>query len=144
MLPSEMPPRESRSVDALLEDDDGRWRIIEVDESQHFNSYRAQTFRLYPDGTRVAFPIEVWMAECLRPRTLPGGGFAKRKPPLFPMEGGRHLQRAFRDALADLLPEQHGFAPTLRLAHFELEPWIWTGEAAKRLRQLLRERISGS
>lgn len=41
------------------------------------------------------------------------------------MPGGRHRQRAFRDALADLLPPLHGFGPTIRIGHFEVERWAW-------------------
>jgi hypothetical protein len=41
---------------------------------------------------------------------------ARPCPPLFPDAGGRHLQRAFRDALADLVPLEHGWLPTLRIA----------------------------
>ena len=37
------------------------------------------------------------------------------------MLGVRHRQRAFRDALADLLPALHGFGPTIRIGHFEVE-----------------------
>ena len=44
--------------------------------------------------------------------------------PLFPGEGARHRQRAFRDALTDILAPDYGFAPTLRIAHFEVKDWI--------------------
>jgi hypothetical protein len=42
-LPSEMPPRERRSVDLVLIGDRMAPRIVEVDEVQHFNAYRATT-----------------------------------------------------------------------------------------------------
>jgi hypothetical protein len=36
-LPDVMPPRETRRVDAVLDTGDGSPRILEVDETQHFN-----------------------------------------------------------------------------------------------------------
>lgn len=57
--------------------------------------------------------------------------------------GGRHRQRAFRDALADLLPELYGFGPTIRITDFEVEPWIWDRGAAKQMRSLVDERLAG-
>jgi hypothetical protein len=57
------------------------------------------------------------------------------------MAGGRHRQRAFRDALADLLPSLHGYAPTLRIADFEVLPWIREPGAATRLWRLIEPRL---
>lgn len=120
-LPDEMPSRERRIIDAVLIDSDGRSRFLEVDEKQHFNSFRAATLSLYPDDTPIAFDREMWTKASRMKTRLEGGGFGRPCPPLFPMEGGRHRQRAFRDALADLLPPVHNFLPTLRIAHFELQ-----------------------
>jgi hypothetical protein len=53
-----------------------------------------------------------------------GGNFSKPKPPLFPMNGGRNYQRAFRDMLADVLPPARGWEPTIRIAHFEVVAWL--------------------
>jgi hypothetical protein len=139
-LPEAMPPRETRRVDAVL-DVDGRRRILEVDETQHFNRYRALTLRHYPASSRVAFPVEAWIAQSEKKARLERGGFGKPKPPLFPAEYGRHQQRAFRDMLADLVPLEHHYAPTLRIADFEVAPWIYTREAETRMRQLLDERL---
>jgi hypothetical protein len=140
-LPEIAPPRERRTVDAALGTGAGGSRILEVDETQHFNRYRAVTLRLYPAGARVAFPIERWIEQSEKKTRLEGGGFGKPKPPLFPAAYGRHQQRAFRDALTDLLPLEHGWAPTLRLADFELLPWIYSGSAERRMRALLDERL---
>jgi len=137
-----MPQKEYRSLDGIHTEPDGTSRIIEVDESQHFTRFRAATLRLYPPETRVAFPLGVWLSESLTVQKLPGGRFGRRCPPLFPMDGGRHRQRAFRDALADLLPGCYGFAPTLRLAYFELVPWIWSDDAESRLRELVESRLT--
>lgn len=140
-LPATMPPRETRRVDAVLVAGDGRLRILEVDETQHFNRYRALTLRRYPDDARVAFPIEAWIRQCEKKTRLEGGGFGKPKPPLFPAEYGRHMQRAFRDTLADLLPPEHRYLPTLRIADFEVKRWIHTQDAEKRMRELLEARL---
>ena len=49
--------------------------------------------------------------------------------------------RAFRDVLADLLPLEHSWAPTLRIADFELLPWIYSAEAEPKTRELLAGRL---
>ena len=120
-LPETMPPRERRTVDAVLDYDDGSLQILEVDETQHFNECRALTLRSYPDR-EVAFDRQAWLKRCDEKKRLEGGGFAVPRPPLFPDENGRHQQRAFRDALCDLLPPLYGFHPTARIAYFEGPP----------------------
>ena len=72
---------------------------------------------------------------------LEGGGFGKPKPPLVPAEHGRHAQRAFRDMLADLLPPEHGWQPTLRIGYFEVSAWIYSGDAETRMSELLAGRL---
>jgi hypothetical protein len=125
-LPQTMPPRERRRVDAVIERPGERPRIFEFDESQHVNMHRAATLRAYPGGVETAFPRDVWLraSESSTKKLSTTGGWGKAKPPLFPYPGGRHLQRAFRDALADLLPGIQGWAPTLRIADFEAQAWV--------------------
>lgn len=137
VLPDEMPPRERRSIDAVLIGTDGVPRIVEVDEVQHFTPPRARTIALYPDNTLMAFDRDTWATRAAANTKLRGGGFARPCPPLFPEPGGRHLQRAFRDSLADLLPGQHGWAPTLRIGDFEVLGWLNEPEATDRMRALL-------
>jgi hypothetical protein len=143
-LPEQMPSRERRTVDAVLKLPGHPPRIFEFDESQHFNRHRAVTLRLYPNDIDVAFPVDTWLraSETSRRKLSTTGGWGKAKPPLFPEAGGRHLQRAFRDALADLLPSVHGWAPTLRLADFEVEDWIHGPDMATRMRGLLDGRLA--
>lgn len=43
--------------------------------------------------------------------------------------------------LADLLPPEHGFQPTLRIGDFEVLAWIYTDQAEARMRELLAERL---
>jgi hypothetical protein len=102
-LPDLMPPRERRSVDLVLQTRGQPPRIVEVDERQHFNRYRAMTLRSYPRSVTVGFDRRAWLAACDAKARLEGGGFGRPRPPLFPGEGGRHRQRAFRDPLTDVL-----------------------------------------
>ena len=127
----------ARQGDAVLALPDGSRRIIEVDEAQHFNGYRATTLFRYSE-VRTAFPLRRWLKFCGDVKREPGGGFAVPRPPLFPDHGGRHRQRAFRDALCDILPALYGFEPTLRIACFEVAPWIDKPGAKRRMTELLR------
>ncbi|CAM3422077.1 hypothetical protein OCAE111667_09150 [Occultella aeris] len=140
-LPEFMPSRERRSLDAVVGHPDGSRRVVEVDEAQHFNVHRALTLEHYPPGMLLAFDSAVWRERCMTPTKLRGGGWGKAKPPLFPQDYGRHLQRAFRDMLADLLPPAHGWAPTLRIAHFEVEGWVDEPGAVDRMRTLLQGKL---
>jgi hypothetical protein len=140
-LPEEMRPIETRTVDAVLARSREKLHILEVDEKQHFNRYRAMTLKRYPRSLRVAFPVRLWLERCEAKGKLEGGGFAAPKPPLFPGKGGRHRQRAFRDALCDILPPSHGYLPTLRISEFEVKDWIWSSQARDRMKELLQERL---
>jgi hypothetical protein len=140
-LPDEMPPREWRKVDAILMKRGQPPRILEVDETQHFNGYRATTLGSYPRSLRLAFPKAAWIRRCEEKGKLEGVGFGRPRPPLFPGQGGRHRQRAFRDALADILPLAHGWGPTLRIGDFEVEGWLFGRGARARLGELLAGRL---
>jgi hypothetical protein len=136
LLCEEMPKNNRRRVDGILQRANSS-RIVEVDESQHFNCYRGITLRLYPAELQLAFDRKIWIDHSQGEPQQKSGGWAAPKPPLFPNAGGRHLQRAFRDALADILPPDHGFLPTLRIADFEVGPWIWTASARSQMEELL-------
>lgn len=142
-LPETMPLRESRTVDAVLIARNQPPRILEVDEKQHFNPYRARTLQHYREKVPLAFDPDVWIQVAERKTRLEGGGFGVPKPPLFPGDGGRHRQRAFRDALCDILPPENGWLPTLRIAHFEVERWVFTSGAEERMRGLLDKKLRG-
>lgn len=143
ILPDVMPPREWRWLDAILVHDSAAPRILEVDESQHFNKFRAVTLSFYTGNVRLAFDAQQFLDASKSKSRLqgPGSGFGDACPPLFPGDGGRHRQRAFRDALVDILPVQYGYAPTLRIAHFEVEGWILNHDAEDRMRILLGDRL---
>jgi hypothetical protein len=114
----------------------------EFDGTQHFNRYRAATLRRYPLDVALRFPRDRWIEVSMRKARLESGRWGRAAPPFFPGEGGRHLQRAFRDALADILPQLQGFGPTMRIADFEVTPWVWKQDVASGLADLLGERLS--
>ncbi|MFI2348451.1 hypothetical protein ACH492_15670 [Streptomyces sp. NPDC019443] len=139
-LPEAAPPRERRRLDIVLTYNDGSRQVLEVDERQHFTAARGTALALYPADAQVGFDRDAWRSRCqaLAGRE-PGGGFAKPRPPLFPGEGGRHRQRAFRDTLADLLPPEHGWLPTIRLSDREAVAVASAADPAAALRDLLAD-----
>lgn len=141
VLPEVMRPVERREVDAVLQRPGEPCRILEFDEAQHFNRYWARTFSFYADDVSFAFPVDAWVARSQQKTRLEGGGFGRLKPPLFPGDGGRHRQRAFRDVLCDVLPPEHGFLPTLRIGDFEVAAWLHGGDARERMAALLADRL---
>lgn len=141
VLPEVMRTVERRQVDCVLQRRGETPRILEVDETQHFNHYRAATLGFYANELPLAFPAAVWVERSEEKTRLEGGGFGKPKPPLFPGDGGRHRQRAFRDALCDILPPEHGYLPTLRIADFEVAAWLHAPGATKRMTALLDGRL---
>lgn len=140
-LPDEMPTRERRRLDAVRIGPSGRQRVIEYDEGQHFNRFREVTLKNYPDTIPLAYDKASWTIRCATHEEIRGGGFSKPRPPLFPMEGGRNYQRAFRDMLADVLPPAHGWDPTPRIGHFEVGSWLYNRDAEDRMKNLLRSKI---
>lgn len=142
-LPEVMRSVERRTVDAILITKGQPPRILEIDEKQHFNQFRALTLRHIAEAD-LAFDRTAWLRASNAKRKLEGGGFARPMAPLFPGQNGRHRQRAFRDALCDLLPPLYGFAPTLRIADFEVKNWIDAPEASGQMAALLAGRLGMS
>jgi hypothetical protein len=140
-LPEVMPTRNWRKVDGILKCGTSGRYIVEIDESQHFNRYRGMTLRRYPAELQLAFDYNTWLDRSQAEPRQKSGRWAAPKPPLFPNAGGRHLQRAFRDALADILPPDYGFQPTIRVADFEVEHWITTESAPSQMESLLSHKI---
>ena len=145
-LPEVLPAHNWRGVDGLIGVAGSAPRVIEVDEGQQFNNFRGMSLRRYPANWPLAYDVKVWIRKSHdepRPSGKSGqpGGSA-RPVPLFPGDGGRHQQRAFRDALTDILPTDYGYLPTLRIADFEVKGWIGSASAHKRMEQLLDDRLS--
>ena len=78
-----MPSRETRRVDGVF-CFEGTTSIYELDEVQHFNSFRAATLAHYPDDLRVGFDKAAWLRRCASKKKLEGGGWAKERPPFVP------------------------------------------------------------
>jgi hypothetical protein len=144
-LPEQMPARERRRLDAVITYPDGRQRVLEVDERQHFTSSRMITLDFYDGLVRIAFNVAAWRLRCqeLRGRE-PGGGFARPCPPLFPDPGGRHRQRAFRDFLADVLPIAHGWLPTMRVSDDEARTVLAGSNPRARLAELVSAKANAT
>lgn len=95
--------------------------IFEFDELQHFSSARLKTLELYPSELRVNFSIEKWKNNC-RIHKEKADNYRKSKTTIdFNFQGGRTSQRAYLDCFRDLLPQQNGLSPTLRINEFEVE-----------------------
>jgi hypothetical protein len=141
VLPEVMPANDRRTLDCIVRFGASKLRVLEVDEIQHFNHYRGMTLRRYPANWPVAFDLHDWIPLC-KDEPKQKGDFAKAMPPLFPHDGGRHRQRAFRDALADLLPPDHGYLPTLRIADFEVKGWLNAASAKERMAALLETKLA--
>ena len=77
--------------------------VVEFDESQHFTSSRKLALQVYADEQTLGFSAHRWMNLCDHHN-------AKDNDPPF-----RDEQRAWYDALRDLVPTTRGLHPTVRL-----------------------------
>jgi hypothetical protein len=84
--------------------------ILEFDESQHFSRPRLVTLSLYTEAIKLGFPLEGWKDLCRRID-------ARDDTPI-----DRDERRAWYDTLRDLVPNLHGFKPTVRVYAGE-HPW---------------------
>ena len=142
-LPDIMPGRERRKIDGVYRYK-GHPFLFELDERQHFNRFRAQVLRCYPADLPLAFDRTAWLDRCDAKKKLEGGGWATPRPPLFRGQLGRHRQRAFRDALADILPPVHGYLPTLRIGDDAVASWLKQGGVERGLANVLRSSFAGA
>ncbi|MBD7919161.1 hypothetical protein H9657_12855 [Cellulomonas sp. Sa3CUA2] len=76
--------------------------FIELDESQHFTSYRLLTFDHYPADARLGFDMDEYRALC-REWSPRSDKYRASKPAVGFGPGGRQRQRAYHDALRDLV-----------------------------------------
>lgn len=88
--------------------------LIEVDESQHFTSFRLATLKLYPPGTPLGFDLDAYEAHCRRWQSQSDGYFRTKAARGFGT-GGRQKQRAYYDALRDLAAPAMGRPATIRV-----------------------------
>jgi hypothetical protein len=89
--------------------------FIEVDESQHFTTFRLQALDLYPSDLTMGFDMDAYRVLCAdwAPRS---DKYRARKAAVGFGEGGRQRQRAYHDALRDLVVPAMGFRPVIRVA----------------------------
>lgn len=88
--------------------------LIEVDECQHFTSFRLTALDLYPPAVKLGFDVEEHRALCRewRQRTDALGRGLAAKAFGF---GGLGRERAYRDALRDLATPAMGHPPLVRI-----------------------------
>jgi hypothetical protein len=127
-LPSLMRPVERRTVDAVLVTTTGS-RILEVDEIQHFNAYRAATLSHYVGRIPLAFDPASWIEHSNAKERLEGGGFAKPKPPLFPGDG---LRRQYHGSSIAVEGKRPIWSSPRSLPRSTRGPWSRASAAAGR------------
>lgn len=88
--------------------------FVEVDESQHFTSFRLATLDLYPDGAALGFELLEYKRLCreLAPRS---DHYRRDKAAIGFGQGGRQRQRAYNDSLRDLVTPAMGHPPVIRV-----------------------------
>jgi hypothetical protein len=105
--------RGSSRVDFMLEP---RGVVVEYDEVQHFTSARLRTLALYPPEASLGFDRAGYTALVKRWAALGDKGFAHKSAAEFPGPAGRQRQRAYLDALRDLVAPHFGNGPLIRVA----------------------------
>ena len=103
--------------------------VIEVDEVQHFTSARARTFELYPKTLRLGYSLSDYIGLVRQWNGRGDSSFAHKTASDFPNPGGRQAQRAYNDALRDLLAPSFTGYPVIRIA----APDRFMGSALARL-----------
>jgi hypothetical protein len=94
--------------------------ILEFDGGQHFSTSRLQSLQMYPVGAPLGYNINSYRMFCEQHRQAADEYRRNKRPDDFPFEGGRTAQRAYLDAVRDLLPPLYGLNPTVRISHFEV------------------------
>jgi hypothetical protein len=86
--------------DIVFED---RGWLVEYDEQQHFTTDRLTTFDRYPTDINVAYNIDEYRALARRHSGTADRYRAAKQSTDFPFHGGRRSQRAYFDAVRDLV-----------------------------------------
>ncbi|VXC05930.1 hypothetical protein ARTHRO9V_200159 [Arthrobacter sp. 9V] len=87
--------------------------LIEVDEAQHFTSFRLHTFSFYPD-VPLGFDVKEYSSLCRR-HSQSADKYRRAKSAAAFGVGGRQRQRAYYDALRDLATTAMGHPPLIRI-----------------------------
>jgi hypothetical protein len=88
--------------------------LIEVDESQHFTSFRLATLDLYPEDAALGFDLATYKQLCRTWQNQSDGYYRTKAARGFGI-GGRQKQRAYYDALRDLTTPAMGRPPLIRI-----------------------------
>jgi len=89
--------------------------FVEVDESQHFTSFRLVALDLYPPDAELGFDREEYRDLCAA-WAHRSDRYRANKAAVGFGDGGRQRQRAYNDALRDLVVPLMGHPPVVRLA----------------------------
>ena len=99
--------------------------IVEFDESQHFTIPRKLVLSAYPDDHPMGFSRDRWISLCEKHN-------ARDNDPPY-----RDEQRAWYDALRDLIPSLEGFQPTVRIYASDFAWCSLDPDSSNDLRQFL-------
>lgn len=100
-------------------------QILELDEIQHFSSARLRSLDAYPADAALGFDLDEYRALCRRWAPHGGDRYRAAKQTIdFPAPGGRTAQRAYFDALRDLLAPYAGTDPVIRIPAPECDPHL--------------------
>lgn len=108
--------------------------FIEIDEHQHFTSFRLASLDLYPAGLGLGFDLEKYRELC-RVWSEKADRYRPRKDAIGFGSGGRQRQRAYNDSLRDLVTPAMGLPAVVRVAAPERD-----GAAAY---ERVRDRLAG-
>jgi very-short-patch-repair endonuclease len=93
--------------------------VIEFDERQHFTLPRAASLRAYPNNAKLGFDKEKWIRLC---EDINAGD----NSPAY-----RDEQRAFYDAIRDIMAPRVGLKPVIRIYESDI---LWEREGASSLK----------
>jgi hypothetical protein len=105
--------RGSSRVDFIL---NPRGIVVEYDEVQHFTTARLEALSLYPATALLGFDLAEYIALVRRWSPRGDKGFAHKTAAEFPGPAGRQRQRAYFDAVRDLVAPHFGNGPLIRIA----------------------------
>lgn len=90
-------------------------QLVEVDEIQHFTSDRLLTLEHHPTGASLGFDRGTYRELCDHHHGTADRYRADKTATDFPFPGGRRAQRAFLDAVRDLIAPYLTGHPVLRV-----------------------------
>lgn len=104
----------------------GKCLVIEFDERQHFTLPRAASLRAYPDRTTLGFDKGKWIQLC---EEINAGDNSPEY---------RDEQRAFYDAIRDIMAPRIGLKPVIRIYESDVL-WEREGESSPKANEILQQ-----